>query len=119
MRPRLLPILTALLLGACSSWQVQTQPLPEYLAKHPGQTVRIWDSDNLRVDVRAPLIRGDSLVSGDSTAVAPGTPLYAITGYAVHKGDPVATVVVIGAAVAATYWALSLLDPSGIGTKSY
>lgn len=119
MRPRLLPLLTAPLLGACSSWQVQTQPLPEYLSKHPGQTVRVWDSDNIRSDVRAPLIRGDSLVSSDSTSNTAGTPLYAITGYAVHKGDPFATIVVIGAAIAAVDWGLNQLGPAGSNTNAF
>lgn len=107
-------LLTLQLLGACSSWRVQSTPLPTYLAETRPSETRLWLRDSIYVDVRAPQIIRDSVVSGDN---APAIALSDVTRFAVKRADALKTAVFLGLVTVGVLATLGVFGSLGSGAS--
>lgn len=109
------------LLVACTTWQVQTTPLAKRMQEDPPPSVRLWLSDNTRVDLHRPRWASDSIIG--SLANAPESltlPVASITGYAVRRRSTGKTVALtLGVVGLATLVVLAASCDCGGGVGGY
>lgn len=106
---------TVQLLGACSSWQVQSTPLPIYLAKKMPAAVRVSINGGGEARITAPRVLGDSVVG----SVGPAVALVDVKGYEVRRLDPVNSIGLLAIVYGGIYLGLQALDPHPDPTSAF
>ena len=122
-------LLATQLVTACTSWQVQSTPLPERLQADPPSSIRLWLTDNRHMDLRNPRLVDDSVTGTNSATPAFGAATRGtkaetitvaaadITSYAERRtsgGRTVGLILFVGA-VAAVIAVASLGDCCSLG----
>jgi hypothetical protein len=89
-------------LTGCSSWRVETRPLPQLLAHEQPQRLRLRGQDSTYLELRDPRLVGDSVL-GTVEGVSAGLPLNTVTEVRTRRPNALKTVglvaLILGAAV--------------------
>jgi len=92
----LAPCLAIVTMIACTSWHAVDVTPAEYMRANEPEVIRLTRSDRSRISLRAPVLRGDTIVgltgAGSGSARQVSVPLSSVSGLAVPRFSTAKTV---------------------------
>ena len=115
-RPLCLILLATQLLTACTSWRVESTPLPDRLRADPPSSVRLWLRDSTRLEIRDPRWVSDSVAGTGERKQPIAIPAADITGYATRHFSAGKTIGLVGAVIGGFFlFAIIVCETDGCG----